>query len=135
LLLRNKNLSLRSRTLLLRNKYRKKFLLFKEGVGRIVAMPIIKSAKKALRQTRSRAIRNKKKVVALRQLVATFKKQRNQKNLNQLYSLMDKMVKDKIFHKNKAGRLKSMFSKTLVNSKTPKTSSPVVKKAKIKNKK
>lgn len=73
-------------------------------------MPIIKSAKKALRQTRKRTVQNKKKKIALSFILEKIKKRKEASSLNTAFSLLDKMVKSKIIHRNKASRLKSQLA-------------------------
>jgi len=84
-------------------------------------MPIIKSAKKAVRQTKKRTELNRRKKGLLRLRIADLKKTKNQKNLTAVYSLADKLVKAKIIHKNKAKRIKSSAAKLMVKS-SPKSS-------------
>lgn len=76
-------------------------------------MPIIKGAKKALRQTKKRTEINKKKKVALKLAVENFKKSKTEKNLNLALQLVDKLTKTSILHKNKAARIKSRLAKML----------------------
>lgn len=87
-------------------------------------MPISLSAKKSLRQS----IRNKKSnLVAKKGFKLAAKKylvEPTQDGLNVIYGLVDKLTKINIFHKNKASRLKSKYSRALVN----KTVTTVVKK-------
>ncbi|OGK17977.1 hypothetical protein A3G67_04660 [Candidatus Roizmanbacteria bacterium RIFCSPLOWO2_12_FULL_40_12] len=78
-------------------------------------MPIIKSAKKRLRQTKKRLVRNKlyeksyKK--ALKQLKGTAKDKRDV--LSKAYKAIDKAAKRGVIHKKKASRLKSKASRTV----------------------
>ena len=73
-------------------------------------MPHLKSAAKRLRQSRKREIGNKKIKNQIERLV---KKARSAKNLSTIYKAIDKVVKRKIFHPNKAARMKQMLSKRL----------------------
>lgn len=73
-------------------------------------MPIIKSAKKALRQSRKRALANKERKKALKVLGDKIKKEKNAKLIPSFFSLVDKMVRRNIVHKNKASHLKSKIS-------------------------
>jgi small subunit ribosomal protein S20 len=76
-------------------------------------MPIIKSAKKALRQTKKRTAANK---AMKRELKAEIKKvsvSGDQKSVSQIYSMLDKLAKKHVFHKNKAARIKSKIAKSL----------------------
>ena len=76
-------------------------------------MPVTKSAAKALRQTRKRTKQNKSKVAKLKAEIKKFKKTKDPKALSGLYSLIDKLVKVKILHQNKGGRLKSQLSRLM----------------------
>ena len=83
-------------------------------------MPITKSAKKALRQTKTRRKRNIKKishykaaVKDFRKLVAAGKKDDAKKLLPRLYQALDKAAKSGVIKKNKASRLKSNTTRLL----------------------
>ncbi len=86
-------------------------------------MPITKSAKKALRQNKTRRIRNNRKIVAykasvkdFRKLVTAGKKDEAKKMLPKVYQILDKATKSGVIKKNKASCLKSKTS--LLLSKT-----------------
>jgi small subunit ribosomal protein S20 len=77
-------------------------------------MPITKSAKKALRQNKTRRVRNVRKIVTykasvkdFRKLVVAGKKDEAKKMLPSVYQTLDKAVKSGVIKKNKASRLKS----------------------------
>lgn len=74
-------------------------------------MPIIKSAKKKLRQDRKRTIRNNFYKKEIKKLIKEAKKQKSLKVLTKAYSKIDKAVKKGVVHKKKASRLKSMIAK------------------------
>jgi small subunit ribosomal protein S20 len=81
-------------------------------------MPIIKSAKKALRQSkkrRSRNIQKKKKVKNLlkdfNNLISQNKKEEAKKILPQVYKFIDKAAKTGLIKKNTASRKKSRLAK------------------------
>ncbi len=81
-------------------------------------MPLIKSAKKALRQSHKKYLRNTSKKRYFRDLRKTFKesvdakdKKQTTENLKQIYKTLDKSAKRNIIHKNKANRLKSRSAK------------------------
>lgn len=83
-------------------------------------MPITKSAKKSLRQSKGRKKRNlqrKKKIKNLvkeiRNLVAQKKITEAKKLLPQLYQALDKAAKVKTIKKNTASRKKSRLTKLL----------------------
>lgn len=83
-------------------------------------MPIIKSAKKALRQNIRRRKQNIKRKTDLKsvikqykKLVASDQKEEAEKYLSQVYKKLDKSAKVNLIKKNKAARLKSRLSKLL----------------------
>ena len=83
-------------------------------------MPITKSAKKALRQNKTRRVRNTRKIVAykamvkdFRKLVAAGKKDEAKKLLPKVYQTLDKAAKSGVIKKNKASRLKSNTTRLL----------------------
>lgn len=78
-------------------------------------MPIIRSAKKKLRKDRKKSLANKLYEDAFKKALKDLKKAKGDKTkkLKELYSKLDKAVKKRIIHKNKAGRLKSLASKLL----------------------
>ena len=80
-------------------------------------MPITKSAKKALRQNKTRRTRNIKKIVTykasvkdFRKLVTAGKKDEAKKMLPRVFQTLDKATKSGVIKKNKASRLKSKTS-------------------------
>lgn len=83
-------------------------------------MPIIKSAKKALRQNISRRKRNIKRKTELKAVIKRYKKliaakdkEKAKECLPQVYKKLDKSAKTNLIKKNKAARLKSGLSKLL----------------------
>ena len=84
-------------------------------------MPVTKSAKKALRQSRKRALINRRIKEAAKRTIRAFKKNPTLENLRKVYSVVDKAAKKNVFHKNKAARLKSRLSRLLKKEKTAKT--------------
>jgi small subunit ribosomal protein S20 len=81
-------------------------------------MPITKSAKKALRQSRKRRTRN----IAKKTRIKTLKKEylklvsaqdiaKAKEKIAEFYKAVDKAAKTKVIHKNKAARLKSRLTK------------------------
>lgn len=96
-------------------------------------MPVTRSARKKLRQDKVRRLQNNIARVAVKNTVKRYKKTPSVKRLTEVFSVLDKAVKKKIFHPNKAARLKSSLSKllkkqspevakTVPESKTPKKS-------------
>ncbi len=91
-------------------------------------MPITTSAKKALRQNRTRHAKNllkkeayKKAVTNYRKLVAAKKMDEAQKTLSSVFKMLDKAAKTKVIEKNKANRLKSRLAQ--LSARSSKTSS------------
>jgi small subunit ribosomal protein S20 len=83
-------------------------------------MPIIKSAKKALRQAKSREARNRKWKDAIRTAVKTVQKtvaakktEEAKKALSSAYKTIDKAAKKHILQKNRASRMKSRLAKSI----------------------
>ena len=81
-------------------------------------MPIIRSAKKALRQSLRRSAQNLKRKEAYKNLVkrvnklaAAGKSEEAKQFLSSLYQALDKAAKTNVIAKNKAGRLKSRLTK------------------------
>lgn len=86
-------------------------------------MPIIQSAKKALRQSRRRQSRNLKRKEAYKNAVKKYKKfvlakktSEAQKQLAQVFKSLDKAAKTNVIEKNKANRLKSRLAQSLTQS-------------------
>ena len=80
-------------------------------------MPIIKSAKKALRRDQRRAIVNKRIKEKIKEALKKARKTPTKKALTLAFSALDKAAKKKVIHKNKAARLKSRLVKLLKKTK------------------
>ena len=80
-------------------------------------MPIIKSAKKKLRQDIKRTKQNKRYELTYKKAIDAVKKrqkgQKTDKLLREAYQAIDKAAKKKIIHKNKASRLKAKAARLL----------------------
>lgn len=76
-------------------------------------MPVIKSAIKKVRKDKTRTARNKKRAVTLKSLIKKTRVQSTAKNLQAVFSALDKATKVNLIHKNKASRLKSRLSKLI----------------------
>lgn len=74
-------------------------------------MPIIKSAIKKVRKDKVRTVRNKKRGLALKSLIKKARTTKSTKDLQAVYSALDKAAKVKLIHPNKAARLKSRLSR------------------------
>ena len=79
-------------------------------------MPIIKSAKKALRQSKTKKALNVSKKDGLKSLLKQFKKENKADLIPKIFSLADKAAKTGAIHKNKAKRIKSQVSKSVLSS-------------------
>lgn len=74
-------------------------------------MPIIKSAIKKVRKDKVRTARNKKRELSLISAVKKARKSKSPKDLQAVFSALDKAAKVKLIHPNKSARLKSRLSK------------------------
>lgn len=97
-------------------------------------MPISLSAKKSLRKS----LKNRKENVSFKNKFKSVAKEYlakpTKEGLEKVYSLLDKLKKKNIFHKNKVARLKSSFAKKTTPAEVKKVS-PAKKKAAPKAKK
>ena len=84
-------------------------------------MPIKKAARKAERQSLKRRIKNQKIKVELKKArkiaVAGMKSKEGPEKVKAAIILIDKAVREKIIHKNKAARLKSKLMKKMAKLK------------------
>lgn len=74
-------------------------------------MPIIKSAIKKVRKDKTRTARNQKRQAVIKALLKKAKKSKNVKDIQAVFSSLDKAVKVKLIHPNKSARLKSRLTK------------------------
>lgn len=82
-------------------------------------MPVIKSAKKKLRQDVKRRVQNLGVKNSLKAFVKTAKTEKTATSVSAAFKAADKAAKLKVIHKNKAARIKSTLSK-LLSGKTAK---------------
>lgn len=91
-------------------------------------MPILKASKKGQRQNVARRAHN----LVLRKNLKNTLKTASEKNMSEVFSVVDKAAKRHLIHKNKAARIKSRLSKKfggkVADKKT--TSKPVAKNVK-----
>jgi small subunit ribosomal protein S20 len=87
-------------------------------------MPIIKSAKKALRQSKRKQERNvvyktgiKKTKKNIEKVLATKEIEKAKTDLSSFYKIVDKAAKRNVIHKNKANRIKSRLALKIKNTK------------------
>ncbi len=76
-------------------------------------MPLLKNAKKKLRQDKGRTMRNRKMKDAYRDNVKAAKTKKTKAAVSKAFSSIDKAAKQNIIHKNKAARLKSSIAKAI----------------------
>jgi small subunit ribosomal protein S20 len=74
-------------------------------------MPILKNAKKALRASQRKNEINRRVRSRTKTALDVLKATPSAENIKTVFSVIDKSVKRKIFHRNKAARLKSQMSK------------------------
>ena len=79
-------------------------------------MPVLKHAKKKLRQDKKRTLQNKKMKDLYKKLVKKARETKSQKAVDAAVSSVDKAVKHYIIHKNKGSRLKSSLAKLTAKS-------------------
>lgn len=83
-----------------------------------MVMPVIKSAKKKLRQDKKRTSQNDKFVDAMKASVKEARKKPTAENIKKAFSATDKAAKKFVIHKNKAARLKAALAKLLAPAKS-----------------
>ena len=102
-------------------------------------MPVLKNAKKKLRQDKIRTARNKKLKELFKKLVKEARAKKTAESVNKAFSGIDKATKHHILPKNRAARMKSSLSKIVAGKTTAaapkkpaakKTPKKVVKKVK-----
>ncbi len=74
-------------------------------------MPIIKSAKKKLKQDRKKSARNARYTHTYKQIIKKLKKGDKKITVDSAYSIIDKIARKKIIHRHKAARLKSQIAR------------------------
>ena len=90
-------------------------------------MPVIKSAKKKLRQDVKRTFKNKKVKVTLKSVVKKTKENVTAESLKLAFQAADRAAKNHVIHKNKAARIKSRLAKLLSKVTGVKETAPVAK--------
>ncbi|MDE2025486.1 MAG: 30S ribosomal protein S20 [Patescibacteria group bacterium] len=93
-------------------------------------MPVIKSAKKKLRQDKKRTERNRDLKTEVKSLLKKAMKEKSAASVQAFFKATDKAAKNHILHKNKAARLKSRVSKLLTSHASAKASAQPAKKTK-----
>lgn len=70
-----------------------------------------------MRRDKTATERNAQKKVAMKSVIKTMRRTPNTKNLDLVFSTLDKAVKTNFIHANKASRLKSRLSKLITSTK------------------
>lgn len=83
-------------------------------------MPILKSAKKALRVSHRRREENVSINSRMRTAVKAFLSAPTQENLSEAFSRIDRAVKNNLLHRNTAARRKSQLSAKVTGAVAPK---------------
>jgi len=91
-------------------------------------MPIIKSAKKKMRQDKKRRIANLETLAQLKRALTKARKNPLVENIRLASAIIDRAAKKKIIHKNKAARLKARLGKRAIIKKPSKRAIKTVKK-------
>ena len=92
-------------------------------------MPVIKSAKKKLRQDKKREKVNNLLRKAFKDAIKDAQKSKNAEKVKKAVKLVDKAVKKNLIHKNKAARIKSRLSKLVKPAAKAKVATPKTKSA------
>lgn len=74
-------------------------------------MPILKHAKKKLKQDKVRTLRNKKVKETYKKLLKDAVENKKPESVSAAFSALDKAVKKNVLNKNKVARLKSSLAK------------------------
>lgn len=77
-------------------------------------MPLLRNAKKKQRQDKKRTLNNLKVKSTFKRYLKEAKTPKKTEDVNLAFSSIDKAVKKHILHKNKAARMKSTLSKSLL---------------------
>lgn len=91
-------------------------------------MPIIKSAKKRVKQTRKATVRNAKTKRSLRTALKSFIKKPTTSTHSKAQSELDKAAKKGLIHKNKVARKKRQLAAAAKKAATKTTAKPAAKK-------
>jgi small subunit ribosomal protein S20 len=94
-------------------------------------MPLTKSAIKALKQDRARAVVNRHLRRRMKTTIDRYTKEPKVETLNTVYQTLDRAAKKNIIHSNKAARLKSRLSQKLTYGPKIAVAAPKTKKTKV----
>lgn len=93
-------------------------------------MPILKHAKKKLKQDKKRTLANRKVKEAFKKLVKNAIADKKDASVSKAFSAVDKAVKKNILNKNKAARMKSSLVKNVSSDTVKQAPKKVTAKAK-----
>lgn len=97
-------------------------------------MPVTKTAKRALRSAGKKASHNRGVISALEIAIRLAKAKKKEADIRKAISLTDRAAKKHAIHKNKAARIKSVLSKLLPKTKSPRKMSKKTTKKLLKKK-
>ncbi len=83
-------------------------------------MPVTKTAKRALRSSKKKLEFNRRALTNIELALNRAKKNPTEANIKRVFSLVDRAAKRRLFHKNKAARIKSQVAKLAKSSKAKK---------------
>lgn len=92
-------------------------------------MPVTKTAKRALRGSKKKALVNSLTTTKLEAAIRVAKKSKNREKILAAITLLDRTAKKKVIHKNKAARIKSTLSKLMPKEKQKSPKKRTVKKS------
>ncbi|MCL5095912.1 MAG: 30S ribosomal protein S20 [Patescibacteria group bacterium] len=81
-------------------------------------MPITISARKKVRQDKKRREINLKSLNLLKRVLKKARKKPSLANVQEAGSVIDRVAKKRLIHKNKASRLKSQLAKKVISQKS-----------------
>ena len=93
-------------------------------------MPLIKSAKKKLRQDKKRQKRNRSTKDFFKEVLKTARENPTNESVTKAFKAADKAAKKHIMHRNKAARIKSSLSKLIARKEQLAPKKTIAKKTK-----
>lgn len=93
-------------------------------------MPILKHAKKKLKQDKKRTLQNKKIKEVFKKLVKAAVEDKKPESVSKAFSALDKAAKNKVLNKNKVARMKSSLTKSVASDTVKAAPKKVTAKAK-----
>lgn len=81
-----------------------------------MCMPVTKTAKRALRGSAKKRVVNTRIGSALDMAIRKVKRDKKQKDVSNVFSLLDRAAKSHVIHKKKADRIKSRITRKIAAS-------------------